>query len=71
MCAGDKERAGRKILKDYQTGALGAFALEQVPRAGEEAAAARDYKRHADRGSLQRGALWQAPRATGGPGSTL
>lgn len=35
VCAGDTERSGRKILKDYQNGALGAFCLEQPPRPGE------------------------------------
>ena len=29
----DKERAGRRILKDYQEGTLGAFGLEQPPKA--------------------------------------
>lgn len=30
-CAGDVERAGRKLLKDYQEGKLGAFGLDVVP----------------------------------------
>lgn len=44
MCAGDTERAGRKILKDYQNGFLGAFCLEQPPRPEEEHAGAKDYR---------------------------
>lgn len=46
VCAGDSERAGRKILKDYQNGALGVFCLEQPPRPGEGAPGSKekDYR---------------------------
>lgn len=43
-CAGDSERAGRKILKDYQNGYLGAFCLEQPPRSGDEGPGSKDYR---------------------------
>ena len=33
-CVGDVERAGRKLLKDYQEGKLGAFGLDVVPAHG-------------------------------------
>ena len=33
-CVGDTERAGRKLLKDYQEGKLGAFGLDVVPGHG-------------------------------------
>jgi len=34
-CDGDEERAGRKLLKDYQEGKLGNFGLEAPPRGAE------------------------------------
>ena len=34
-CTGDVERAGRRILKDYQEGKLGAFGLDTVPPVSE------------------------------------
>lgn len=61
VCAGDKERAGRKILKDYQQGFLGAFGLEQVPKQGDDGSSGKDYRTHATRGSVDRGAIWTAP----------